>query len=100
MSGAKEKKDVRKLSDGRSLEVVPLKGKHLMMAQQMTAGNPSGLMLALCALGAPIEGKQVVYEDLLEEDAFVVMELMAAVVGDKVENFMSATPAPSFTTGT
>lgn len=83
---------VKKLSDGRTIEVTPLKGKHLMMAQQMTQGNPAGLMMALVALGAKIDGKQVVYEDLLEEDAFAVMDIMQAVMGDKAENFTSAMP--------
>ena len=90
---------VETLSDGRTIEVRELKGKHLMMAQQVTAGNSAGLMLALVALGTTIDGKQLIYEDLLEEDAFVVMEIMQVVMGDKVENFTSAMHAPSSTTG-
>ncbi len=82
----------KKLADGRSIEVSPLKGSHLIIAQQMTMGNPAALMLALVALGSKIDGKQVVYEDLLEEDAFTVMELMQMVVGDKLGNFPSAMP--------
>lgn len=96
MSGESE---LKKLSDGRSIEILPLKGKHLMQAQQMTQGKPSGLMLALCAMGVKIEGKRMLYEELLEEDAFIAMEIMSAVMGERTENFMSAIPDQSSTTG-
>ncbi len=86
--------------DVRKVRVRKLKGKDLLQAQVICNGNPQALMLAMAALACSINGVQVLYEDLLEEDAFVVMELMEQVMQGKVESFPSVTPGVLSITGT
>jgi hypothetical protein len=88
------------LSDGRKVVVRQLKGKDLLQAQVICQGNPQALTLAMTAMGCSISGVQAIYEDLLEEDAFIVMELMALVMSGKAENFPSVTPGVLSITGT
>ena len=88
------------LSDGSTIEARKLLGKDLLQAQVICQGNPQALTLAMTAMACKRNGVQVLYEDLLEEDAFVVMEMMGLVMGGKAENFPSVTPGVLSITGT
>lgn len=82
------------ISDGSTLEVRKLLGKDIMTAQLLCGGNPQGLMLAMTALACRRDGAQVLYEDLQDEDAFIVMDMMQTVMEGKTGNFTYPAVAP------
>lgn len=80
------------LSNGQQLTIKPVFGRELRKAQLITKGNPDGLLYALMAQGVELDGKPVLYEDLDEMDAFLVLEIMAAFMEGREGNFTSQTP--------
>jgi len=82
------------LGDGSKVVVRKLYGRDIMTAQVICGGSQQGLMLAMTALACSRNGAQVLYEDLLDEDAFVVMELMTLVMEGKIGGFPSPAVEP------
>jgi hypothetical protein len=84
---AKEAEDTRAidLPSGTRAEVRKGHGRDLMRAQRAAAGgDASAVIFALIAELTRVEGRRVVYEDVLEMDLADVMALQAEVIG---ENF-------------
>src|SRR5690242_7131262 len=79
------------LPSGKRAEVLNGKGRDLMRAHRAVAGNtePMSVSFALIAELARIEGKPLVYEDVLEMDLEDVLALEAEVTGagSSHENF-------------
>lgn len=71
------------LPSGKRAEVRKGKGRDLMRAHRAVAGNaePMSVSFALIAELAQIEGKPLVYEDVLEMDLEDVLALEAEVTG-------------------
>jgi hypothetical protein len=71
------------LPSGRTARIRRGKGRDLMRAHRAAAGNPEPLAVsfALVAELAEIEGKPIVYEDVLAMDLEDVLALQAEVVG-------------------
>jgi len=84
---AKEDPDIRtiELPSGARAEVRKGHGRDLMRAQRAAAGgDASAVIFALVAEVARVDGRKLVYEDVLEMDLADVMALQAEVIG---ENF-------------
>jgi len=83
------------LPSGRQADIRKAKGRDLMRAHRAVAGNlePMSVSFALIAEVARVEGKALVYEDLLDMDLDDVLTLEAEVMGasDDRQNF----PAPA-----
>lgn len=79
------------LPSGKRAEVRKGKGRDLMRAHRAVAGNaePMSVSFALIAELARIDGKPLVYEDVLEMDLADVLALEAEVTGagESRENF-------------
>jgi hypothetical protein len=80
-----------RLPSGKQAEVRKGKGRDLMRAHRAVAGNaePMSVSFALIAELARIDGKPLVYEDVLEMDLDDVLALEAEVTGagEVRENF-------------
>ncbi len=73
------------LPSGARAEVRKGYGRDLMRAQRATAGgDASAVIFALIAEVARVDGRKIVYEDVLEMDLADVMALQAEVID---ENF-------------
>lgn len=72
-----------KLPSGKQAEVRQGKGRDLIRAHRAVAGNaePMSVSFALIAELARIDGKPLVYEDVLEMDLDDVLALEATVTG-------------------
>jgi hypothetical protein len=72
-----------RLPSGKQAEVRKGKGRDLMRAHRAVAGNaePMSVSFALIAELARIDGKPLVYEDVLEMDLDDVLALEAEVTG-------------------
>lgn len=85
------------LPSGRKAEVRRGKGRDLMRAHRVVAGNsePMSVSFALIAEVVRVDEKPLVYEDVLEMDLDDVLTLEAEVmgVGDGRQNFQ---PTPTF----
>jgi hypothetical protein len=86
------------LPSGKTAEVRAGKGRDLIRAHRAVAGSgePMSISFALVAELARIDGKQLVYEDLLEMDLDDVLTLEAVVAGagESQANFPAAETAP------
>src|SRR5271169_5290528 len=86
-----EERRVIELPSGKHADVRKGKGRDLMRAHRAVAGNsePMSVSFALIAELAQVEGKPLVYEDLLEMDLDDVLTLEAEVmgVGESRSNF-------------
>jgi hypothetical protein len=81
------------LASGKVAQVRKGYGRDLMRAQRAAAsGDPTAVMFALIAELAEVEGRRLVYEDVLEMDLADVLTLQAEVVG---ENFQGPPPPAS-----
>lgn len=71
------------LPSGRTASIRRGKGRDLMRAHRAAAGNPEPLAIsfALVAELAEIEGKPIVYEDMLAMDLDDVLALQGEVIG-------------------
>ena len=80
-----------RLPSGKQAEVRKGKGRDLMRAHRAVAGNaePMSVSFALIAELAHVDGKPLVYEDILEMDLDDVLALEAEVTGagEGRENF-------------
>lgn len=78
-----ETRKVVPLPSGRRAEVRKGKGRDLMRAHRAVAGNsePMSVSFALIAEVTRIDGKPLVYEDLLDMDLDDVLTLEAEVMG-------------------
>lgn len=73
------------LPSGARAEVRKGRGRDLMQAQRAAAGgDASAVILALIAELTRVDGRRIVYEEVLEMDLADVMALQAEVLG---ENF-------------
>ena len=84
---AKEEEDTRTidLPSGTCAEVRKGHGRDLMRAQRAASGgDASAVIFALIAKLTRVDGRKIVYEDVLEMDLADVMALQAEVIG---ENF-------------
>src|ERR1700687_1760757 len=79
------------LPSGKTAEVRKGKGRDLMRAHHAVAGNsePMSVSFALIAELARVDGKPLVYEDILEMDLDDVLTLEGEVsgAGENQENF-------------
>jgi hypothetical protein len=74
------------LRSGARAEVRRGVGRDLMRAQRIAAGgDASAVVFALVAELARVDGRKVVYEDVLEMDLADVMTLQAEVIGENFE---------------
>ncbi|MDO8433511.1 MAG: phage tail assembly protein [Candidatus Binatus sp.] len=74
------------LPSGARAEVRKGLGRDLMRAQRVAAGgDASAVVFALIAELARVDGRKVVYEDVLEMDLADVLALQAEVVGENFE---------------
>ena len=83
----KEEEDTQTvdLPSGSRAEVRKGRGRDLMRAQRAAAGgDASAVIFALIAELARVDGRRIVYEEVLEMDRADVMALQAEVIG---ENF-------------
>jgi hypothetical protein len=78
-------KDVKHtvLPSGRTVKIRRGKGRDLMRAHRAAAGNPEPLAVSFALLAelAEIDGKPIVYEDILEMDLEDVLALQDEVLG-------------------
>jgi len=85
------------LPSGRVAAIRRGKGRDLMRAHRVTAGNPEPMAVsfALIAELTQVDGKPMVYEDVLGMDLDDVMMLQAEVIGggDEAGNFTGPVPA-------
>jgi hypothetical protein len=90
---AEDGRRVVALPSGRQADIRKGKGRDLMRAHRAVADNPEPMSVsfALIAEVARIEGKPLVYEDLLDMDLDDVLTLEAEVmgVGDDRQNFQA-----------
>jgi hypothetical protein len=90
---AEDGRRVVALPSGRQADIRKGKGRDLMRAHRAVAGNPEPMSVsfALIAEVARIEGKPLVYEDLLDMDLDDVLTLEAEVMGggDDRPNFQA-----------
>jgi len=82
------------LSSGKTVTFHEPKGRDLMKAQAITAKSKDALAViyALIACVAQVDGKMIVYEDILDMPLLDVVELQNGVLG---ENFQSPPPPAS-----
>jgi len=74
------------LPSGATAEVRKGLGRDLMRAQRTAAGgDASAVVFALIAELARVDGRKVVYEDVLEMELADVLALQAEVVGENFE---------------
>jgi len=75
------------LPSGACADVRKGLGRDLMRAQRAVAGgDASAVVFALIAELALIDGRRIVYEDVLEMDLADVMALQAEVIGENFEH--------------
>ena len=75
------------LPSGATAEVRKGMGRDLMRAQRAVAGgDASAVVFALIAELARIDGRKIVYEDVLEMELADVMTLQAEVIGENFEH--------------
>ena len=75
------------LPSGARAEVRKGMGRDLMRAQRAVAGgDASAVVFALIAELARIDGRKIVYEDVLEMELADVMALQAEVIGENFEH--------------
>lgn len=75
------------LPSGARAEVRKGVGRDLMRAQRAVAGgDASAVVFALIAELARIDGRKIVYEDVLEMELADVMALQAEVIGENFEH--------------
>jgi hypothetical protein len=78
---------VVELPSGARAEVRKGMGRDLMRAQRAVAGgDASAVVFALIAELARVEGRKIVYEDVLEMELADVMALQAEVIGENFEH--------------
>lgn len=89
------------LPSGRTATVRPLKGRDLLAAARMAGGSQDNMRLAfgLIAVGAEIDGKPLVIEDVEELDMGDVTTLMAAVAGNAAPSLNSISSSFGSTAG-
>ena len=74
------------LPSGATAEVRRGLGRDLMRAQRMVAGgDASAVVFALIAELVRVDGRKMVYEDVLEMELGDVMTLQAEVIGENFE---------------
>lgn len=74
------------LPSGAQAEIRRGRGRDLMRAQRAAAGgDASAVVFALIAELARVDGRKIVYEDVLAMDLADVMVLQAEVVGENFE---------------
>jgi hypothetical protein len=86
---AKEDEDNRTLDlpSGARAEVRKGHGRDLMRAQRAAAGgDASAVIFALIAEVSLVNGRKIVYEDVLEMDLADVMALQAEVIGENFDH--------------
>ena len=75
------------LPSGARAEIRKGMGRDLMRAQRAVAGgDASAVVFALIAELVLIDGRKIVYEDVLEMDLADVMALQAEVIGENFEH--------------
>jgi hypothetical protein len=75
------------LPSGARAEVRKGMGRDLMRAQRAVAGgDASAVVFALIAELTRVDGRKIVYEDVLEMDLADVMALQAEVIGENFEH--------------
>ncbi len=83
---ARETKTIQ-LPSGASADIRKGMGRDLMRAQRAVAGgDASTVVFALIAELARIDGRKIVYEDVLEMELADVMALQAEVIGENFEH--------------
>ena len=85
----KEREEVRTidLPSGARAEVRKGYGRDLMRAQRAAAGgDASAVVFALIAEVTRVDGRKIVYEDVLEMDLADVMALQAEVIGENFDH--------------
>ena len=88
-SETKEDRDTKAidLPSGARAQVRKGLGRDLMRAQRAVAGgDASAVVFALIAELVLIDGRKIVYEDVLEMDLADVMALQAEVIGENFEH--------------
>ena len=87
------------LPSGRNASIRKGLGRDLMRAQRAAgaAADPSAVVFALIAELAEIDGKRVVYEDVLGMDLNDVLVLQAEVAGANFQDPLPAHSRPSST---
>src|SRR5271166_2723051 len=86
---AKEAQDTRtiELPSGGQAEVRKGLGRDLMRAQRVAVGgDASAVVFALIAELTRLDGRKIVYEDVLEMDLADVMVLQAEVIGENFDH--------------
>jgi hypothetical protein len=86
---ANDDEDSRKLDlpSGARAEVRKGHGRDLMRAQRAAAGgDASAVIFALIAEVSRVNGRKIVYEDVLEMDLADVMALQAEVIGENFDH--------------
>jgi len=86
---ANEEEDLRSidLPSGARAEVRKGRGRDLMRAQRAAAGgDASAVVFALIAELTRVDGRKIVYEDVLEMDLADVMALQAEVIGENFDH--------------
>lgn len=89
------------LPSGKKAAVRPLKGRDLLKAARMAGGSQDNMRLAfgIIAVGAEIDGKPLVIEDVEELDLGDVTTLMAAVMGNAAPSLNSISSSFGSTAG-
>jgi len=85
----KDDEDTRtiELPSGARAEVRKGHGRDLMRAQRAAAGgDASAVIFALIAELAHVDGRRIVYEDVLEMDLADVMALQGEVIGENFDH--------------
>jgi hypothetical protein len=86
---AKEAQDTRTIAlpSGAYAEVRKGRGRDLMRAQRAASGgDSSAVVFALIAELTLLDGRKMVYEDVLEMDLADVMVLQAEVIGENFDH--------------
>ena len=86
---AKEQEEVRTidLPSGSRAEVRKGYGRDLMRAQRAAAGgDANAVVLALIAEVTRVDGRKIVYEEMLEMELADVMALQAEVIGENFDH--------------
>ncbi len=94
-----EEEDTRTvdLPSGAHAEVRKGHGRDLMRAQRAAAGgDASAVVFALIAELTRVDGRKIVYEDVLEMDLADVMALQAEVLGENFDHPPRRVSQPSF----
>jgi hypothetical protein len=75
------------LPSGARAEVRKGRGRDLMRAQRAAAGgDASAVVFALVAELTRLDGRKIVYEDVLEMDLMDVLALQAEVIGENFDH--------------